>query len=286
MLRNLTFGKLKNESGTKAPLIHLAAAFTVWWASTAPGFAVDLADLPTGGAAPQPVVAVACPGGNCPLRPYSVRPAPPVAPNIAPIEVSPPQMSLSPNQRAAVVRIVSNISPRSRGLGSGVLVATEQQLGIIVTARHVVGERDNRLAMDATPEATVWFGDGRSVAAQAVYTDRDGFDLAAVIVELPSNLATAELAPAEVGGLPTPGQWVLACGYGGDGQYREQPNRVIGTGSFERPGDCLELLGTFRGGDSGGPVFDTQSRVVAIINASSQPGAAGQDNLATHCGAI
>ncbi len=61
----------------------------------------------------------------------------------------------------------------------------------------------------------------------------------------------------------------ISCGYGPDGQLACNSGLFIGykrsTQAIHGPDDWMEISGHARGGDSGGPIFNDQGRVVGVL---------------------
>lgn len=169
-------------------------------------------------------------------------------------------------RQAEVMNVVQKVSPTvvcitgssikgSMGSGSGVIVSKD---GLILTAGHVIQATGDEL--------TITLPGGREVKAKALGRDMNRDAALAQITE-PGDYAFADMAdPSTI----EKGEWVLALGHPGgyDGQ-RGAPLRVgrlwdIDKKSFYRS-DC-----TVSGGDSGGPLFDLEGRVIGIHSSISQ----------------
>jgi S1-C subfamily serine protease len=169
------------------------------------------------------------------------------------------------DHRKAVVRIVVSDGP-SVSRGSGVAIGGNR----VLTAYHVV--RTNSSAN--TP--TVYFQDGTQSKAKVVKTD-DDFDLALLECETVAS-ASAKLAGSEPAGTLT------VTGYGPHpSTFRESRGRIVGRArpTREHPMDHIVISTGARQGDSGGPVFNEQGEVAAILWGSRD----GQ-TYATHAGRI
>jgi hypothetical protein len=153
--------------------------------------------------------------------------------------------------RPAVARI---IAPDGQGFsfGSGTLVATSQQHGLVVTNWHVI--------RDATGQIVVAFPDGFRSGATVLAVDRD-WDLAALAIWKP------DVAPVSIAAqAPRPGEPLTIAGYG-PGQYREATGRCI---QYVAPGtnfppEMLELSAGARQGDSGGPIFNQRGELAGVL---------------------
>ncbi|MCE9547277.1 MAG: serine protease [Planctomycetia bacterium] len=207
-----------------------------------------------------PYSSAQCPGGACPI---------PFAPR------SPRQYSAPSAQQlsSATFDTVVKLTADNQFGGSGVLVECDGH-AVILTAEHVVR---------GAGAATVTFRDGQQLQSREILVDRGRLDLAAVVIPWPR-----QIQPAAIGDMPRAGDVVVACGYGSTDALLGLPNTIRGV-RYSRIGtdvtepDSLEMVGTFRSGDSGGPVFNDRQQVVAIVNASSTPGAANQSNVAVGC---
>jgi len=150
-------------------------------------------------------------------------------------------------------------SATRRGAGSGVVVSED---GLVLTAAHVTRAAGNDLV--------VIFPDGREVKAKALGANRTR-DAAMVQI-----LENGKYAFAEVGKSADlkPNQWCIALGHAGGFDPRRTPpvrwGRIVNNGRFIMT-DC-----TLIGGDSGGPLFDLDGRVIGIH--SNIGGALWQNN--------
>ncbi|MCS7303692.1 MAG: trypsin-like peptidase domain-containing protein [Thermoguttaceae bacterium] len=182
---------------------------------------------------PKAVAPVGCAGASC---------GEPTSQAFAPSGVHP-----------AVCRLIHTLPGGLRAIGTGVLVDKEGQYGLIITCQHLFREGVGRI--------TVVFPDGQTYEARLLHQDPVA-DLAALLIARPS----AEPVPVATKP-PQPGEPVQSCGYGPDGRYWCNQGQVIG---YSRTGlsagwETLELTGRARQGDSGGPVFNAQGELVAVI---------------------
>ncbi|MFO1524029.1 MAG: S1C family serine protease [Kiritimatiellia bacterium] len=134
------------------------------------------------------------------------------------------------------------------GAGSGVVVSAD---GLILTAGHVVMEPG--LTIQAV------FGDGRKLDANTLgasyFSDAGMARLAGS-----NTVQFVELAPD---GSARVGDWCFALGH--PGGVDEKRGLVLRIGRIiSRRSDVLRTDCTLIGGDSGGPLFDLQGRVIAI----------------------
>jgi len=168
----------------------------------------------------------------------------------------------------SVVRVV-NAAGNSRWYGSGTLVQADAQRGIILTCGHLFSRGAGTVA--------VTFPDARSCDARVLAVDRT-WDLAALAIVQPAAAPVRIAAES-----PQPGEPLASCGYGSDGRYGCNQGRALGYvrtaagASYE----TLELSGSARDGDSGGPVFNQQGELVAVLW-----GTDGRMVSGTYCGRI
>lgn len=176
----------------------------------------------------------------------------------------------------AVVRVV-NETGRGRNLGSGTLIELGDDrgnaaCGFVLTCGHLF-----EVGSEEVGRITVSFPDGSNFAARLLGFDRQ-WDLAVLQIARPRAVAVTIASVA-----PRPGQWLSSCGYGRDGRYwcnRGQARGYVrpeGAESFE----TLELSGMARQGDSGGPVFNQDRELVAVLWGTN-----GRIVGGTYCGRI
>jgi serine protease Do len=156
---------------------------------------------------------------------------------------------------AAVVGITGASGQGSMGSGSGVIVSKD---GLILTAGHVLAATGADL--------TITLPGGREVKGKSLGRDMNRDAALAQITE-PGEYPFVEMAPEDSVEV---GEWVLALGHpGGYDPQRGAPLRVgrlweNDSKAYFRS-DC-----TVSGGDSGGPLFDLEGRVVGIHSSISQ----------------
>ena len=175
---------------------------------------------------------------------------------------------LVPVAHPAVARIV-NERPDGQYLGSGTLIDKDGRRGIVVTCAH--------LFRDGAGQIRVTFPDG------------DGFGAKLVAIDRQSDLAALEIGPPRASPVvvateaPRPGEPLRSCGYGPDGRYRCNEGRARGyvqaSGMSGR--ETLELSGSARQGDSGGPVFNRRGELAAVLW-----GTDGRTVGGTYCGRV
>ncbi len=132
--------------------------------------------------------------------------------------------------------------------GSGVIVSKE---GEILTAAHVIG-RSGR-------EVSIILSDGRRIKGETLGLNRD------LDVGLVKILDKGDWPFAEMGDMKKVdiGEWCLATGH--PGGYRKDRPPVVRLGRVILKRDSLVQTDcTLVGGDSGGPVFDMEGKVIGI----------------------
>ena len=136
--------------------------------------------------------------------------------------------------------------------GSGTLVDSRGQFGLVVTNWHVI--------RDAAGSITVEFPDGFKSPAEVAKTDKD-WDLAALSIYRPNCQPVPVSATA-----PQPGETLTIAGYG-SGDYRMSSGRCTQylAPGVEFPYEMVELSAEARQGDSGGPIFNQQGEVAGVL---------------------
>lgn len=152
-----------------------------------------------------------------------------------------------------LIKLAGKAAPATVGLrggigaGSGVVVSED---GLILSAAHVVSALGD--------EVTVYFPDGRSAKAEPLGADFDR-DAAMLKITDPGEYPYVEIAGAKP---LLVNEWCVALGHpGGFDPMRTPPlrlGRVLHNGQFMIT-DCAVV-----GGDSGGPLFGADGRVVGI----------------------
>jgi serine protease Do len=148
------------------------------------------------------------------------------------------------------------------GQGSGVIVSSD---GYVLTAAHVSG--------DANENIRLTLADGRIVKAKTLGANK-GIDSGMAKITEPGVWPYCELgksADLKVG------QWVAALGH--PGGYRKDRPPVLRLGRVLDNRGADKFIGTdctLVGGDSGGPLFDLDGKVVGI---HSRIGPSTQNNM-------
>jgi thioredoxin 1 len=160
--------------------------------------------------------------------------------------------------RAAIVRVFCQDSAVMRSIGSGTLVKWNGRL-VVLTARHViVGAK--RIIVELCTKKTHW---AKVIKVDAVWD--------CAILELVGEPADVEPVDVELGdqALPREGDRLESCGYGPDGKLACNTGVFIGyrrsTQAPHGPDDWMVISGRARGGDSGGPVFNSRGRLVGVL---------------------
>lgn len=134
------------------------------------------------------------------------------------------------------------------GQGSGVIIKSD---GTILTAGHVSGKPDQ--------SAAVILPDGKILKGKTLGQFKS-IDSGMAKISEGDNYPAVEMGDSA--GLK-PGQWVIAIGHPGGFRKNRTPvvrvGRVLVANAFLIRTDCVLV-----GGDSGGPLFDMQGRVVGI----------------------
>jgi serine protease Do len=136
------------------------------------------------------------------------------------------------------------------GQGSGVIVSQD---GYVLTAAHVSEKPDQ--------EVQIVLADGRKVKAKTLGVNKQ-IDSGLMKIEESGDWPYCEIGKS---GELKKGQWVLALGH--PGGYRKDRPPVVRLGrvlSSTGPNEFIMTDCTLVGGDSGGPLFDLDGKVVGI----------------------
>ncbi len=156
--------------------------------------------------------------------------------------------------KAATVGVESN------GSGSGVIITKD---GYVLTAAHVSGK----------PGASLFIvlPDGKRVKAKSL-GNKAFADAGLIKIEEPGEYPTAVMAGS---GQSMPGDWCFSLGH--PGGFDEDRGAVLRVGRIiRRRTDTIQSDCKLLGGDSGGPLFDMQGRVIGI---HSRIGASEDENF-------
>jgi len=150
----------------------------------------------------------------------------------------------------------------ARSLGSGFVISPD---GLIVTNNHVIEEAD---------EIVVFLSDGTRLEAEIAGTD-DKTDLAVLRVQHDVPLAFVEFGNSDTAEV---GDWVMAIGnpFGLGGSVTlgivSARNRNINSGPYD---NFIQTDAAINQGNSGGPLFDMNGKVVGINTAILARGGGG-----------
>ena len=135
------------------------------------------------------------------------------------------------------------------GSGSGVIVSKD---GLILTAAHVTQATGNDL--------TIIFPDGRRVKGTSLGANRST-DAGMARITDPGEWPFVEMGSSDLIKL---GDWVIAMGHPGGYSYERRPPVRLGRVWRRDLDGAVFSSCPLIGGDSGGPLFDLEGRVVAI----------------------
>lgn len=143
---------------------------------------------------------------------------------------------------------VSLVSERTGSSGSGVIVSED---GLILTAAHVV---------QGMKEVDVYFADGKKWLGKVLGANFSK-DIAMVKMEDAGPwpfVKLGESKPLEAG------DWVIAIGHSAGFDPARTPPIRFGRVMSDGPGNYFTTDCTLIGGDSGGPLFDLNGKLVAV----------------------
>lgn len=139
--------------------------------------------------------------------------------------------------------------------GSGVIISKD---GYVLTAAHVAGQPNK--------DVLFLFPDGRTLRGKTLGLDRS-MDAGLMKITEGTDFPFIEMGASE--GLKV-GQWCLATGHPGGYQPDRKPvlrlGRIVFLDNIAVTTDC-----TLVGGDSGGPLFDMDGKVIGINSRISGP---------------
>lgn len=152
--------------------------------------------------------------------------------------------------RAAHPATVGILFPESSGAGSGVIVRED---GLVLTAAHVSGDADR--------DVTIILPSGERLPGKTLGAYRS---LDAGMIQITAERRSFPVVPVGKSEDLELGQWCLAVGHpGGFSEERSAPVR-LGRVLDKDANGFLVTDSTLVGGDSGGPLFDLQGRLVGI----------------------
>ncbi len=151
-------------------------------------------------------------------------------------------------------KVIANVIPCTVGVqiggasGSGVIVSKD---GLILTAGHVSGKPDQK--------CTIILSDGRRIEGKSLGRDKD-IDSGMFKITTEGEWPYTEMGDSSS---VHPGQWCIAIGHPNGYMRGRTPvvrlGKILRTGKNDITTDC-----TLVGGDSGGPLFDMEGKVIAI----------------------
>ncbi len=143
---------------------------------------------------------------------------------------------------------VALISETTGSSGSGVITTAD---GLILTAAHVVQGAD---------ELEVVFADGKQVTGKVLGANYSK-DIAMVRIDSKGPWPFAAMGASKALGA---GDWVVALGHSAGFDAARTPPVRFGRVVSKGPGNFLTTDCTLIGGDSGGPLFDLDGKIVGI----------------------
>jgi serine protease Do len=154
----------------------------------------------------------------------------------------------------AMKSTVALISEDSGASGSGVITSTD---GLVLTAAHVI---------EGAEEVLVVFPDGKQVKGKVLGANLSK-DIGMVQIEEKGPwpfMERGESKPLQAG------DWVIAMGHSTGFDPSRTPPVRFGSVVSDGPGNFLTTDCTLIGGDSGGPLFDLNGKVVGINSSIGQ----------------
>jgi len=143
---------------------------------------------------------------------------------------------------------VALLSTRTGSSGSGVITTED---GLILTAAHVVQGSD---------ELMVVFPDGKQVPGKVLGANYSK-DIAMVQIKEAGKWPHAEMGASKQ---LEAGDWVIAIGHSAGFDAGRTPPVRFGCVTSKGPGNFLSTDCTLIGGDSGGPLFDLDGKIIGI----------------------
>ncbi|MDF1810698.1 MAG: trypsin-like peptidase domain-containing protein [Verrucomicrobiales bacterium] len=156
---------------------------------------------------------------------------------------------LAKKNMSATVAIIPAVRSRMMGSGSGVIVSKD---GLILTAAHVTTGMNNRVI--------VIFPDGKRAKGKVLGMDYSR-DSGMVQITDPGVYPFAELGDSDSMKV---NDWCVALGHAGGYQHDRTPPLRLGRIIRSNPNGFITSDSALISGDSGGPLFDEEGRVIGI----------------------
>ena len=150
--------------------------------------------------------------------------------------------------RKVLPATVALLSERTGSSGSGVITSED---GLILTAAHVVQGAESMLVV---------FPDGKQVQGKVLGANYSK-DIAMVRIQDKGKWPFVELGNSKS---LDAGDWVVALGHSAGFDAARTPPVRFGRVISKGPGNFLTTDCTLIGGDSGGPLFNTDGKLIAI----------------------
>lgn len=148
----------------------------------------------------------------------------------------------------ALPATVALVSEKTGSSGSGVIVSED---GLILTAAHVA---------QGLKEVDVYFSNGKKYFGKVLGSNYSK-DIAMVKMVDPGPWPFVELGESKP---LTAGDWAIAMGHSAGYDPARTPPVRFGRVMSDGPGNFFTTDATLIGGDSGGPLFDLDARVIGI----------------------
>lgn len=156
--------------------------------------------------------------------------------------------------REVLPATVALLSDRTGSSGSGVIVSDE---GLILTAAHVIQGAESVLVV---------FPNGKQVQGNVLGANYSR-DIAMVKIQEKGKWPAVDLGASKA---LEAGDWVVALGHSAGFDAARTPPVRFGRVISKGPGNYLTTDCTLIGGDSGGPLFDLEGRLIAIHSSIGQ----------------
>ena len=158
------------------------------------------------------------------------------------------ESKVAATSRKVLPATVALLSDRTGSSGSGVITSAD---GLILTAAHVIQGADSMLVV---------FPDGKQVQGKVLGANYSK-DIAMVKIQDKGNWPFVELGESKS---LNAGDWVIALGHSAGFDAARTPPVRFGRVISKGPGNFLTTDCTLIGGDSGGPLFNTEGKLIAI----------------------